>query len=95
MIFASPKINLMKALLSVFIIPLFFLYSMPCKAQSSSSGGEQAQSEMKSEQKREKQRRKRASKSEQRSDQVSTTPQHGWLFKKKRRKNAPKSESVH
>ncbi|MCW3071077.1 MAG: hypothetical protein JWO44_967 [Bacteroidetes bacterium] len=76
-----------------FILALVF--SMPAAAQTSNSGGEQAQSEMKAEQKREKQRRKRATKSERRSEQVSTTPRHGWLFSKKRKKNAPKSESVH
>lgn len=86
----------MKNLKLIYI--LFFLmvitFEAPVKAQST-SGGEQAQSELKQEQKREKGRRNTEKKAEEKSDNVKTSPQHGWLFKKKRKKKAAQTESPH
>jgi hypothetical protein len=56
---------------------------MPSHAQST-SGGENAQTELKNEQKKEKQRRKMANKAESKADNAETSRKHRWLFSKKR-----------
>jgi hypothetical protein len=73
---------------------LAFLFTLPAQAQST-SGGDNAQTELKNEQKREKRRRKMAEKAENKADKVETNPRHGWLFSKKRKKKTQKPENEH
>ena len=85
----------MKTILKYYMIPLILTIALasPLRAQQStpSESQQQAQSEMKTEKKKERQRRKEAkSNTQKNADQVITTPQHRWLFSKKRRKNAAK-----
>ncbi|MDF2437636.1 MAG: hypothetical protein K0Q95_2012 [Bacteroidota bacterium] len=83
--------TLVKYSLSLFGVMMF---SLPLHSQST-SGGDNAQTEIKNEQKREKQRRKMAQKAESKADKVETSPRHGWLFSKKRKKKTQKPENEH
>ncbi|MCE3278975.1 MAG: hypothetical protein K0S44_1166 [Bacteroidetes bacterium] len=88
----------MKKLIKLYCIPLLLtsILSLSTNAQTTSGNNYgRAGAEIKSEKKREKERRKRETKAEKKSNQMETDAQHGWLFKKKKRKKIPaKSESV-
>jgi hypothetical protein len=83
--------NIMKYYCISFL--LIFLFSEPLYSQQKSSAetSQQAQSEMKSEAKKEKQKRKKEKKASKDAATISTEPQHGWIFKN-RKKNRKKDK---
>jgi hypothetical protein len=90
----------MKTLVKYYMLPLLLIivFSMPAAAQQKSPSDtyQQAQTEMKSEQKKEKKKRKKERKLEKEAGgNVNDNAQHGWLFKKKRKKKIENKESKH
>ncbi|HEX8515311.1 MAG TPA: hypothetical protein VF868_03870 [Bacteroidia bacterium] len=70
---------------------LISVFSLPADAQTSANNYDQAQAQLKSEKQMEKSRRKRERKAEKsNTGQLSNDAQHGWLFKKKRKKQGRK-----
>ena len=84
----------MKTLIKTTILSLFIMFLFPREimAQNSTSGGKNAESEMKMEQNREKDRRSRENKAEKKAEKTSTTPQHKWILSRKRTKNAKQTD---
>jgi hypothetical protein len=85
------------------MLPLLFLLAFPfsTKAQKKevktpSETYAQAQDNQKSEKRSEKQKRKKLRRSDKEaSAQVTTSPRHGWLFAKKRKKKMTQTERAH